>query len=386
MSADLTRQRAIDESGWGVDFRFVQKHNPAFWLYCALFALGTLHFVGVIAPSAQVFAPTIIVGTIIWSLFLIPWVWFVHDRDRFHRSIPKIALIGFGWGAMVATWLMALPGNAAVMTIVGKLFGADFVSRWGASFAAPMVEESSKGVGIVMLALLAAPFLRNAYDGLVLGSFVGLGFQVSEDWLYGLEGAQTAFGINQIGAELQIFVLRGTWISLVSHALYSALVGAGIGWWISTRGQSLGTRLPRTLLLVLAGTSLHFFWDSVGALGPVILPIAFVNAIILILLVRKWAMKEQRPWVRDLLAPEIEADLVTVEETELLAGSSHERRKHVHHVRHQHGRKAGKAARHLLDAELDLMDVVCRSHGETNDDVRYAQSEVARLRVVTTSS
>lgn len=386
MSANAARQRAIDESGWADDFQFVQKHNPAFWLYCILIVLGSLQFVNAVAPSAQILAPALVVGTIMWALFLIPWVWFLNHRDRFHRSIPKVALVGFGWGALVATWVMALPGNAAIMTILGKFFGADFVTRWGASLAAPLVEESSKGVGIVMLALLARPFLRNAYDGLVLGSFVGIGFEVAEDWWYGFQGAQTAFGINQFSAELQIFVLRGTWISLVSHALYSALVGAGIGWWISTRGQPISTRLPKTVLLILGGCTLHFFWDSVGALGPFILPVAFINAIILILIVRKWAMRGQRVWVRDLLAPEMDAGLVTADEIDLLAGTPHERRKHVHDIRRRHGRQAGKAARHVLDAELDLMDVVCRSRGETNDEVRHAESEIARLRAVATSS
>lgn len=386
MSAAALRLKAIDESGWAVDFRFIQRHNPAFWLYAALFVLGTFHLVGVVGPSLRVFAPGAVFGLLIWSIFLIPWVWFLNHRDRFHRSTPKVALVGFGWGAMIATWMMALPGNAAIQTILAKLFGIDFVTGWGASLAAPLVEESSKACGIVMLVLLARPFLRTAYDGLVLGSFVGLGFQVSENWFYGFVGMGKSFGINQVGIEMQNLVARGTWVSLVSHALYSALVGAGIGWWVSQRGKPVSSKLPRAALLILSGVALHFFWDSVGALGPIIMPITFVNGLILIAIVRKWTIREERPWARDLLAPEFESGLVTADEVDVLAGSPHDRRKFVRAVRSDQGKAAGKATRHVLDAELDLMDALCRSHGESTDEVEHAESEIARLRSLAASA
>ena len=53
--------------------------------------------------------------------------------------------------------------------------------------------DCGKGIGIVVLLALAPRLVRTATDGLLLGAFIGLGFQTSEDFLYSVVGATQGF-------------------------------------------------------------------------------------------------------------------------------------------------------------------------------------------------
>jgi hypothetical protein len=57
---------------------------------------------------------------------------------------------------------MALPANTAMLSIFAKIFDSEFVQSWGPAIVAPLVEESSKGVGVIMLILLASRLVRTS--------------------------------------------------------------------------------------------------------------------------------------------------------------------------------------------------------------------------------
>ena len=94
---------------------------------------------------------------------------------------------------------MALPGNAALMDLYAKFFGQAWATDWKAGLTAPFVEETAKGAVFLLLLGLAPFVIRTVYDGLIVGAYVGLGFQVLEDMLYGQNAAYTNFGVDQVG-------------------------------------------------------------------------------------------------------------------------------------------------------------------------------------------
>ena len=101
----------------------------------------------------------------------------------------------------------------------------------------------------------------------------------------------------------------------MSHSLYTAIFGAGIGWWVQTRGQSMSTRLPRTVLAIATAMLLHGTWDyaafsGVGVAGL----LTGIFAIVLVMTIGRSTNRQVRPWMRDLLAPEVDAGLVTADE------------------------------------------------------------------------
>ena len=380
-NVDVNRDAAIAASGWGERYRFVQYHNATFWLYAVLLAIGILHFNDQLTDAVSRVPTAAVTASVLWAVWLIPWVWFLQSRDRFGRQTFRVAATGFFWGGLIATFVIALPANAAMLSLLGKVFGDGAGLSWAAAFTAPFVEETAKGLGIVVVVLLARSHVRNTYDGFVIGAFVGLGFQVFEDWLYTVQAAEAAFGANQVQTTLALFGARGGFAALASHAAYSALVGAGIGWWIQNRGRGLGVQLPRAALFIGLAFFIHGLWDFLAFQGLVaVTPLMVVTVVALVIVVGRWTQRQERPWMHDLLAPEMASGLITDAELDALVGTPHDRRKLAHRMAGGHGHAGRKAAKHVLHAEMDLAEALAESHGTESDDVAHARNELRRLR------
>ena len=381
VDAAAGRDPAIDAAGWGEPIPLYQPHNPAFWLYIGVVVLGAVHLATEVANIGPQYTAAMVSSAFIWALYCLPWVWFLHHKDRFGRETRRLAVVGFLWGGFAATWVMALPGNAAMLSIFSKLFDADTANSIGPMITAPLVEESAKGVGVVMLVLLAGRVVRTSYDGFILGAYVGLGFQVFEDWLYGVNASTSAFGFNQVQSSFATFASRGSFSGLVSHTLYTALVGAGIGAWVQSRGEPLGSRLPRVIGPIAAALVAHGIWDLAAFGGyKAIVIVTGIFAVVMVLVVGRSTRGQLRPWMAELLAPEVEAGLVSDEQLSVMVGSVRDRRRYVSSVKDSAGNQAGKAARYVLDAQLDLADALGHSRGTNSEDVEQARSELVRLQ------
>ena len=380
-AATADRQVAIDAAGWGERVPIWQPHNPAFWLFVIALGFGIHGFVALLTAGEGQYTAAVVSSVVLWTLYILPWAWFLHHKDRFGRETRKLAVTGFLWGGFIATFVMAIAANAALLSIVSKLWGVDASQSWGPAIVAPLVEESSKGVGVVMLVLLAARHVRTSYDGFILGAFVGLGFQVLEDLSYGIGASISSFGFDQVSNSFTVFFTRGIVSGFASHALYTAPVGSGIGAWIQSRGKPLGARLPGTVLPIAAAFVLHGIWDFAAFGGQMWLTlVTAIFAIALVIIVGRWSSRQLRPWMAELLAPELAEGLITEDELTVMVGSPRDRRHYVHEVKTEHGKAAGKAARHVLDAEPDLAEALGDSDGGESEDVDHARSELQRLR------
>ena len=110
---------------------------------------------------------------------------FLRWADRWERTPGGLAIAAFLAGGFGAAFAIALPGNAAMMSLYAKLFGQPFADDWKAGLTAPFVEETAKGAAFLLVMGLAPVVVRTVYDGLIVGAYTGLGFQVIEDMLYG---------------------------------------------------------------------------------------------------------------------------------------------------------------------------------------------------------
>jgi RsiW-degrading membrane proteinase PrsW (M82 family) len=174
---------------------------------------------------------------VIWLLALAviaPTVFFyflvIKATDRFEPEPFWLLTAMFLWGAVVAT-VLAMVGNAvgegAVSAALGLGASNDLVQSSTAAFVAPLVEETTKGTGLLLLWLISAFSLREldgALDGAIYGGVIGLGFTLTEDVLYvaraGEHGGFAAF--------FTVFVLR-TVLSGLGHASFTAMTGLGVG-------------------------------------------------------------------------------------------------------------------------------------------------------------
>ena len=103
---------------------------------------------------------------------------------------------------------------------------------------APLVEESAKGLGVLLLLWFNRRNFDGPVDGIVYAASVAAGFAFSENILYfGRRSCSTAsdrdFAV--------IFIARGLF-SPFAHALFTACTGFALG---LARGARLAARLAR---------------------------------------------------------------------------------------------------------------------------------------------
>jgi protease PrsW len=371
----VERSRAIEQSGWGEDFHLVQPHNLAFWAYCALVVAGAYVLSGQVSIAAAAFSGALTAGVVAFGLLAIGYLWFIHYEDRYTTVPRTLGAAGFVWGFVAATGSFALLANGAVIDLYGKVFGAGFAFDWGAALAAPIDEELAKGAGVLLLLTLAPKLIRSPFDGLILGAFVGLGFQISEDISYAWIGAANSFG--DVHAAWSTIIVRSLG-SIPSHWMYTAIFGAGLVWFLgrpdvpARRGLGAG--------LMLTGMLMHGIWDASGALAGSsalgwIAPPAVATVLISVFIwIYNTTQPIEREWMRELLAPEVALGVVRPGELDALAGTRSMLKAYVNSQRDP------LATRRVLAAENDLAHQIARDDGADTAAVQQARAAVAAAR------
>jgi RsiW-degrading membrane proteinase PrsW (M82 family) len=369
------RRRAIDQSGWGEDFRLVQPHNLAFWVYCALVVAGAYVLWGQISIAVAAYSGALISGIIAFGLLAVAYLWFIRYEDRYTTVPRDLAATGFVWGFVAATGAFALYANDAVMSLSAKAFGAGFAFDWGAALAAPIDEELAKGAGVLLLLTLAPTLIRSPFDGLILGAFVGLGFQISEDISYAWIGAANSFG--DIGVAWSTIIAR-TLASIPSHWMYTGIFGAGLIWFIGRpevpARRGLGAGLMLTAMLM------HGLWDGSAAIAGNsifgwIVPLTVASVLISVF---AWIYDNTEPiereWMRELMAPEVALGVITPSELDALAGTRSTLRRYFSAQRNP------RKAQRVLAAETELARQIARGDGAETAAVQQARAAVAQAR------
>jgi RsiW-degrading membrane proteinase PrsW (M82 family) len=332
--------------------RFFQPRLPAFWLYTVVVALT-----GVVAIAEQSLFRQMSPGgwALSWGLVLLyaaPVAVLVYLLDLYEREPIPLLVAAFVWGAVAATTLSAI-GNAGWGVVVARLAGPEFASRWTAALTAPFVEEILKGVGVVLIVLIARDEVDDVMDGFVYGALCGLGFAVVEDVFYFI----AVFG-GDVEGVLQGFFVRVIASGLYSHVLYTGLIGMAIGI-VTTRrdDRPLRDRLRPAGLLAGAAVFGHFLWNSPileffpphpweGAewfMIPVATAVKGLPLLLFVVLAIRLAHSRERRWLRETLASEIAEDTVTAEELAILEDPRRRAR-----ARGQLRRRAGDRAAGLL--------------------------------------
>ena len=369
------RRRAIEQSGWGEEFHLVQPRNLAFWVYCLLVAAGVFVISGQISIAAAAYSGALTSGIIAFGLLAVAYLWFVHYEDRYTTVPGKLAAAGFVWGSVGAIGAFALLGNDAVMSLYSKTFGASFAFDWGAALTAPINEELAKGAGVLLLLVLAPRLIRSPFDGLILGAFIGLGFQISEDISYAWIGAANSFG--DIGAAWQTIIAR-TLASIPSHWMYTAIFGAGLIWFVGR--PDVRARKALGAGLMLTAMVMHGLWDASAAIaGDNVISIVPGIVALVLITVFLWVYENsegiEREWMRELMAPEVDLGVVTPDELDALAGT---RSTLKTYIRSQPSRRTAKR---VLEAETDLAHQLARDDGAETAAVQRARVAVAQVRV-----
>lgn len=225
------------------------------------------------AEASRVFVTALGMSTLLAALpVLILWY-----LDRRERESPWLFAAAFLWGGLIATSL-ALPANTIIIGAVGawleqnaslrEMLGPDAALMIGAPLAAPLVEEATKGLGIVLLFWLMRAEFDNVRDGFIYGALVGAGFNWFESALY-VQQNFVQFGEASYGFQLGT---RYAWLGLAGHAMFSGIFGASLGLARATHRRLVRYVAPAAgFLLAMAA----HFWNNVL---PLLFAVAASNA------------------------------------------------------------------------------------------------------------
>jgi RsiW-degrading membrane proteinase PrsW (M82 family) len=382
--ADMLRRRreVLELTGWGLPFRLRQPHNLCFWVYAVFMVLGTLHLVRYFGSGASVVGAGLGAGAAATAAYGLLFLAFLRLGDHYERQPRALVLTAFLWGAIPATFLFALTANTALLDIYPKLFGQAFGVDWSAALTAPFTEETSKAAGFVLLLGLAPRLVRTPYDGVFLGAFIGLGFQLFEDVLYDYNSAIAGFADDQVGAALGTFGLRAA-SGIFSHTLYSALFCCGLVFAIGTPLQP--RRLGLGIGLMVLAMLTHGTWDAIGAIGGAtalgffgVVAFSALSLWLLFVTMRRTSAPE-REYLRAILAPEVVNGTITPEELDAVCAPRRQRKRHI---RAGKGHKAHHNAKHVLRAAFDLAHEIALAGGADSPGVAHERAEIARVRAV----
>jgi len=232
------------------------------------------------------------------------FAWIVYWIDRYEKE-PKILLgVVFIWGAVIAA------GSAFVInTILGMgvyLFtGSEAATDLTTgALIAPVVEESLKGLAVLLVFLIFRSEFDSILDGIVYAGIVALGFAATENAYYIYRFGYAENGINGLLGMVFVRVVMVGW----QHPFYTAFTGIGLA--VARLNRHTVIKLAAPLVgwgLAVFAHSLHNSLASAlsGAQGLVLGTALDWTGWFFMLLFILWIVSRERRWISDQLEEEV---------------------------------------------------------------------------------
>jgi RsiW-degrading membrane proteinase PrsW (M82 family) len=206
-----------------------------------------------VGPGAAIVAA--VVAFIPAMLYLLPFMWL----DRYDPEPFWLLALAFAWGALVAV-IFSFFANTIFGLGLAIATNPKLGDELSAVIAAPVFEEGSKGLGLLILLIFFRRYFDDILDGIVFAGVIALGFATVENVLYygrGLNGGGM-FGL------VFLFLLRGV-LSPFAHATFTSVTGIGCG--IARESHKTAVRVLMPIVGYLGAVSLHALWNGLATYG-----------------------------------------------------------------------------------------------------------------------
>jgi Predicted membrane protein len=224
-----------------------------------LILFASLGIIPAIIAAAVAFVPAM--------FYLLPFMFL----DRYDPEPLWLLALAFAWGALVAV-LVSIVINTAVTIIaaIAAMAGGlppELGEVVGAVISAPIFEEGSKGIGLLILLIFFRRYFDDILDGIVFAGVIALGFATVENVLY--------YGRGLLGGGLYglvlLFGLRGI-LSPFAHATFTSMTGIGCG--IARESHKTFVRIAMPVVGYIFAMSLHMLWNAMAFLSVFVIEAA----------------------------------------------------------------------------------------------------------------
>jgi RsiW-degrading membrane proteinase PrsW (M82 family) len=245
-------------------------------------------------------------------LYLAVWLWL--DRNDPEPAWILAALLAWGGGA--ATFVSGIVNDAFHGVTRAVSQDAQLAAFLSASVSAPLIEEATKGLAILLLLLFLRREFDGVIDGIVFAGVVALGFATVENVLY----YGRAVSKHGVGGLVAVFILRGV-LGPFGHAVYTSMTGIGCG--IARQTHNAALRVLAPVMGYGFAVFLHALWNFLASVAGV----AFLAIYVLFWLplfvvffgiVVYMGVRESR-LIRKMLELEVTTGLLTQDQADLVA-------------------------------------------------------------------
>jgi protease PrsW len=261
-----------------------------------------------------------VLAVVLVSMCVFFYFLLIKGVDRYEPEPWWLLTVCFLWGAtgaIVFSVIFGGIGNFVLTSVVGPSALAKGLS---ATLVAPWVEESFKGLFLLVVWGASALWLRELdgpLDGLIYGGVIGLGFTLTEDVLY-IMSATAKAGAVGFGAT---FVLR-TIFGGLGHATFTAMTGLGVG--IAAESNSKLVKIAAPIggwLAAVALHSLHNFLVSFFGMAGVLVKFLVFGIFVILFFVLLYVLAfRDRNIVRRYLSDEVGSLLASNELSRTTSG------------------------------------------------------------------
>jgi RsiW-degrading membrane proteinase PrsW (M82 family) len=152
---------------------------------------------------------------------MLTYLFLIWRFDRYDREPALLILVNYFWGAVGAIVLTLLFGSILDLLISLLLSEGNHTELIRGSLSAPIIEEITKG--FFLLLMVQNKKFDNITDGIVYGGAIGLGFGMTENFMYFIAHS------SSFQAWIFVVIIR-TLFSAVMHCVATGTLGAFLGY------------------------------------------------------------------------------------------------------------------------------------------------------------
>jgi RsiW-degrading membrane proteinase PrsW (M82 family) len=228
----------------------------------------------------------LLLGTILPTILYMALLWWL---DKYEKESWWLFLGAFFYGCI----------PAIILSILLELPFSGLGNALESGLVAPAVEETIKGLGVLIVFLVFRREFDDVLDGIVYGGAIGFGFAMVETFLY-------AISTGSIG----VLALRILPFGL-NHAAFTACTGAGLG--LARQSKKRWLWLVLFPLALAVGTFFHAVHNNVIQVGCLGLVVALGFdwggvAVLLVAAILSWG--QERRWIQVELGEEVAVGLL----------------------------------------------------------------------------